>query len=64
MATFTQGLQVVHLRGSALFTGADMMYMKMVGAATFDTVVIIALQNRQPDFSPVSLFGRRSAFPV
>ena len=45
MAIFTQGLQVVHLRGSALFAGADMMYMKMVGAATFNTVVIIPLQD-------------------
>ena len=64
MAIFAQGLQVVHLSGSALFAGADMMYMKMVGAATFDAVVIIPLQNRQPDFSPVSLFGRSFAFPV
>ena len=64
MAIFTQGLQVVHLSGSALLAGADMMYMKMVGAATFNTVVIIPLQNSQPDFSPVSLFGCGSAFPV
>ena len=64
MAIFTQGLQVVHLSCSALFAGANMMYMKMVGAATFDTVVIIPLQNCQSDFSPVSLFGCSSAFPV
>ena len=64
MATFTQSLQVVHLGGSGPFAGADVMYMKMVGAATFDTVVIISLQNRQPDLGPVSLFGCSSAFPV
>ena len=64
MAIFTQGLQVVHLSGSARLAGADVMYMKMVGAATFNTVVIIPLQNCQSDFSPVSLFGCGSAFPV
>ena len=64
MAIFTQGLQVVHLSGSTLLAGADMMYMKLVGAATFNTVVIIPLQNSQPDFSPVRLFGGRSTFPV
>lgn len=64
MAIFTQGLQVVHLCGSALFAGADVMHVKMLGIATFNTVVIIPLQNSQPDFSPVSLFRCSSAFPV
>ena len=64
MAIFTQGLQVVHLSGSAPFAGADVMHVKMLGIAAFNTVIIIALQNSQPDFSPVSLFRSGSAFPV
>jgi len=64
MATFTQGLQVVHLHGSALFAGADVMHVKMLGVATFNTVVTIPLQNSQSDFSPVSFFRCSSAFPV
>ena len=43
MAIYTQGLQVVHLRGSTLLAGADVVYVKMVRAAAFNTVVVVSL---------------------
>ena len=64
MATFTQGLQIVHLSYSAFLARADVMHVKMVRTATFYTVIAIPLQDSQADFSPVSLFGSGSTFPV
>ena len=45
MAIFTQGLQVIHLSGSALLARTDMMHVKMMGITAFNTTVAIPLEN-------------------